>query len=68
MNNTLKLVGKIGVGIAGYVLGRRMIIKSAEYAGQAIIDYMDNKAKEKVEEPKEEQEELQEQDNKTKAI
>lgn len=71
MNNTLKLVGKIGVGIAGYVLGRRMIMKSAEYAGQAIIDYMEEKAIKKAEELEQKQEELTKEykeDNKTEAI
>jgi Skp family chaperone for outer membrane proteins len=74
MNNTLKLVGKIGVGIVGYVLGRKVIIKSADYAGQAIIDYMDNKTKKRAEELAKEQEELikeheeTKEDNKTEAI
>jgi hypothetical protein len=39
MNRHLKLAGKIGLGIVGYIAGIKLMGKGVEYAVKAIIEH-----------------------------
>lgn len=50
MNRHLKLAAKIGLGIAGYIAGMKLMGKGAEYAINAIIEHGEGSDKEEVQE------------------